>query len=135
MNRVTKFGMLNKKLEDSLARHYLEEVGIDFELYSKLPERLSEEKLVKIQIAKLLALKPLILILDEPTSEIDIISKKEICMLLKKIKKEMSIILITSEMEDMMELFDRMLVMNKGSIVAELTGVECNPKNIIRYFN
>ncbi len=135
MNRVTNLGMLNKKLEDSLARRYLEEAGIEPELYSKAPERLSEEKLVKIQIAKLLAIKPLILILDEPTSEIDIIGKKEICMVLKKIKKEMGIILITSEMEDMMELFDRMLVMNKGSIVAELTGVECNPKNIIRYFN
>jgi ABC-type sugar transport system ATPase subunit len=123
-NRITKHGILNHNLEDYLAKYYLEQVGINPNLYNKKLDCFSEGSQVKIEIAKILAIKPHILILNEPTFGIDIISRKEICDLLNAIKKEMGIILISSEMEDVIELFDRLLVMNNGHIVAEMTGCE-----------
>ena len=87
----------------------------------------------KVVIAKWLAMKPNILIMDEPTRGIDIGAKSEIYALMRKMTEQgMSIIMISSEMSEVMPVSDRILVMHEGSISGELTAEEVTRNNIMQ---
>ena len=87
----------------------------------------------KVVIAKWLAMKPNILIMDEPTRGIDIGAKSEIYALMRKMTEQgMSIIMISSEMSEVMQVSDRILVMHEGSISGELTAEEVTRNNIMQ---
>lgn len=75
----------------------------------------------KIVLAKWLALKPRVLLLDEPTRGIDIGAKEEIYLLMEKFAREgMAVLFVSSEMEEVMGMADRTLVMHEGRITGEL---------------
>nr|XP_061811999.1 ribose import ATP-binding protein RbsA 3-like [Nerophis lumbriciformis] len=75
----------------------------------------------KIVLAKWLALKPKVLLLDEPTRGIDIGAKEEIYLLMEKFAREgMAVLFVSSEMEEIMGMADRTLVMHEGRITGEL---------------
>ena len=87
----------------------------------------------KVVIAKWLAMEPNILIMDEPTRGIDIGAKSEIYNLMRKMTEQgMSIIMISSEMAEVMQVSDRILVMHEGSISGELTAEEVTRNNIMQ---
>ena len=75
----------------------------------------------KVAIARGLMTRPKVLILDEPTRGVDVGAKKEIYQLINKFKQEgLSIILISSEMPEVMGMSDRILVMHEGRISGSL---------------
>jgi ribose transport system ATP-binding protein len=75
----------------------------------------------KIVLAKWLALKPKVLLLDEPTRGIDIGAKEEIYLLMERFASEgMAVLFVSSEMEEIMGMADRTLVMHEGRITGEL---------------
>ncbi|MDE1482564.1 ribose ABC transporter ATP-binding protein RbsA [Xenorhabdus bovienii] len=77
----------------------------------------------KVAIARGLMTRPKVLILDEPTRGVDVGAKKEIYQLINQFKKEgLSIILVSSEMPEVMGMSDRILVMNEGGISGEFSG-------------
>jgi ribose transport system ATP-binding protein len=86
----------------------------------------------KVAIAKWLATKPKLLLLDEPTRGIDIGAKREIYQLMNEWTAQgISILLITSELPELLALSDRVIVMHRGMITAELSRAQATPEGIL----
>ena len=87
----------------------------------------------KVVIAKWLAMEPNILIMDEPTRGIDIGAKSEIYALMRKMTEQgMSIIMISSELPEIIGTCDRVYVINEGQIAGELGKQELTQEGIMR---
>lgn len=101
------------------AKEALKLVGLDESYYKRSPFELSGGQKRRVAIAGVLAMKPRMLILDEPTAGLDPMGRKEILELIKSLREEtgITIMLVSHSMEDVAEYVDRILVMNKGSIV------------------
>ncbi|KHT63501.1 sugar ABC transporter ATP-binding protein [Photobacterium gaetbulicola] len=86
----------------------------------------------KVAIAKGLMTKPKVLILDEPTRGVDVGAKKEIYQLINQFKSEgMSIILVSSEMPEVLGMSDRILVMHEGKISGEFMAEEADQEKLL----
>lgn len=118
---------LSKKESELRAFEALELVGMDPNLFYCSPLELSGGQKRRAAIAGVLAMKPEILILDEPTAGLDPQGRREILNLLKMLHEETknTIILVSHSMEDVAEYADRVVVMNEGRIVYDDT-----PRNI-----
>ena len=87
----------------------------------------------KIVIGKWLALKPRVLLLDEPTRGIDVGAKQEIYALLEQLAADgVAILFVSSEMEEILRLSDRALVMHQGQITGELRREELSEEAVMR---
>lgn len=110
---------LSKKEVELRAYHALKQVGISDEYFYQSPFDLSGGQKRKVAIAGVLAMKPEVLILDEPTAGLDPKGRQEILSMIKKLQQEMGItvILVSHSMEDVAEYVERIVVMNKGKIL------------------
>ena len=111
-------------------KHSMESVGLDYEEYKdKSPFELSGGQKRRVAIAGVIAMKPEVLILDEPTAGLDPGGRDEIFDLIKKLHREnnMTIILSSHSMDDMAKLAQTIIVMNRGKI--EFVGT---PKEVFR---
>ncbi len=109
---------LSKEEVETRAKEALEQVGLDEHFYRQSPFELSGGQKRRVAIAGVLAMKPEVLILDEPTAGLDPRGRDEILdeiSLLHK-QKKMTIILVSHSMEDMAKYADRLLVMNHGEL-------------------
>ncbi len=87
----------------------------------------------KVVLAKWLSLEPKLLIFDEPTRGIDVGSKAEIYELMRKLAESgIAIIMISSDMEEVLNVSDRVAVMHEGTITGVLERDECSEENIMR---
>ena len=114
---------LDKEEVEKRARDALSRVGIPEELYKQSPFELSGGQKRRVAIAGVLAMKPEILILDEPTAGLDPKGRREILDQIKQLQKEtgMTILLVSHSMEDVAEYVDRIVVMNRGKIIYDNT--------------
>jgi ribose transport system ATP-binding protein len=121
-NRLrTGFGFLNVKGEAELTQQYREKLNIRTPSILQLVNNLSGGNRQKVSIAKGLAVSPEILIIDEPTVGIDVLTKSEIHDLIWELsQKMMSIIVISSDMPEIIQLADRILVFREGGILGEI---------------
>ena len=88
----------------------------------------------KVLLAKWLATNPRVLILDEPTRGIDVGAKAEIYTIINELAKQgLAIILLSSEMQEVMNMSDRMLIMNEGRITGELDHKDYSQEKILKY--
>ena len=88
----------------------------------------------KVLLAKWLATNPSVLILDEPTRGIDVGAKAEIYTIINDLaKRGLAVILISSEMPEVMNMSDRMMIMNEGHITGELDHTEYSQELILKY--
>ena len=118
-------GLIDAKAETELARDFRARLEIRTPSLKQLVANLSGGNKQKVNIAKWLAANPKILIIDEPTVGIDIKTKYEIHELIWKLAEDgISVILISSDMPEIVRLADRILVFKKGRIVGELTNTK-----------
>ena len=116
------FGPKNLGLSDEETEKSVKEslalVGMGEEYYNKSPFELSGGQKRRVAIAGVLAMKPEVLVLDEPTAGLDPYSRDEILGNIKKMHEQLGItvILVSHSMEDISRLADRILVMNKGGV-------------------
>lgn len=110
---------LDKKEAELRAFDALRKVGLPAELYYQSPFELSGGQKRRAAIAGVLAMKPQVLILDEPTAGLDPRGKEEILKQIKRLQTEtgMTILLVSHSMEDVAEYVDRIVVMNRGRIL------------------
>ena len=110
---------LDKEEIEKRARDALGRVGIPEELFKQSPFELSGGQKRRVAIAGVLAMKPEILILDEPTAGLDPKGRREILDQIKQLQKEtgMTILLVSHSMEDVAEYVERIVVMNHGTII------------------
>ena len=109
---------LSKEAAEEQAKAALTLVGMDASFYKRSPFDLSGGQKRRVAIAGVLAMKPQILILDEPTAGLDPQGRKEILELISGLRRDtgITIVLVSHSMEDVAEYVDRMIVMNKGSV-------------------
>lgn len=107
---------LSQEEAEARAKEALEIVGLDESFYKQSPFELSGGQKRRVAIAGVLAMKPEVLILDEPTAGLDPKGRDEILDRIAELhkKKHMTIILVSHSMEDMARYADRIIVMNQG---------------------
>ena len=122
---------LDKKEVELRAYDALKKVGLPDELFYQSPFELSGGQKRRVAIAGVLAMKPDVLILDEPTAGLDPKGRDEILGLVKKLQKEtgITILLVSHSMEDVAEYVDRIIVMNQGSVLFDDI-----PRNVFAHY-
>lgn len=122
---------LEKKEVELRAYAALKQVGIADEYFYQSPFDLSGGQKRRVAIAGVLAMKPEVLILDEPTAGLDPKGRDEILEQIAKLRKEtgMTVILVSHSMEDVAKYVDRIIVMNKGKIMDDDV-----PKEVFRHY-
>lgn len=129
------FGPLNQGLSKNEAGirafEALNSVGLPEDLYYQSPFDLSGGQKRRVAIAGVLAMKPEMIILDEPTAGLDPKGRDEILNQIAKMHKErgITVVLVSHSMEDVAKYVDRIIVMNQGEVM--LDGI---PKEVFRYY-
>lgn len=126
--------MLNFLKEKKKANDFIDHLSIKTSSDNIPAKNLSGGNQQKIVLAKWLATNPQVLLLDEPTRGIDINAKAEIYELMKKLAQEgMSIIMVSSELPEILAISDNVLVMTDGSIAAHIPIEEATETTILQY--
>lgn len=122
---------LDKKEVELRAYEALKQVGIKDEYFYQSPFDLSGGQKRRVAIAGVLAMKPDVLILDEPTAGLDPKGRDEILDQIAKLREEtgITVILVSHSMEDVAKYVDRIIVMNKGSVLFDDV-----PKEVFRHY-
>lgn len=122
---------LDRKEIELRAYDALKKVGLPDEFFYQSPFELSGGQKRRVAIAGVLAMKPEVLILDEPTAGLDPKGRDEILHQIKKLQTEtgMTILLVSHSMEDVAEYVDRIIVMNQGKVMYDDT-----PRNVFKHY-
>jgi ribose transport system ATP-binding protein len=119
--------------EQALTQHYVRRLSIQTPSFEQLIVNLSGGNQQKVVLAKLLAANPQVLILDEPTRGIDVGAKTEIYRLMSELaRQEIAILMISSEMPEILGMSDRIVVMCEGAVTGELSRGEATQANIMK---
>ncbi|MEY8334011.1 energy-coupling factor transporter ATPase [Lachnospiraceae bacterium 47-T17] len=129
------FGPMNQGLDKNAAElrafEALRSVGVPEELFDQSPFDLSGGQKRRVAVAGVLAMKPEVLILDEPTAGLDPKGRDEILDRLARLHAEnrITVVLVSHSMEDVAKYVERIIVMNQGSVMYDDA-----PKNVFRYY-
>ena len=131
-NRISRKGILRKKLKKNFLNTFFSKLDIRPNDPEKPARDFSGGNQQKAILAKWMAIEPTIMILDEPTRGIDIGAKAEIYKLMDNLsKKGCSIIMVSSEMTEIIGMCDRVIVMAEGRVTAELDRTEFSQERIM----
>ena len=133
---LSRFGLINSGERLKALNTKVKELGIKFSMPEAAVKMLSGGNSQKVVLAKWLLVNPKVLILDEPTIGIDVIAKNSIHTLIKSLAENgMSIIMISDEVQEVLQNCHRILVMSKGRIVFEFTPDQITDKELLEKFN
>ncbi len=118
INRL--FSFKYSRLEIECAKHSLQKVGMDGFLNSKI-SNLSGGQRQRVMIARAICSHPKLLILDEPTSSIDVQGQKEIYSLLKKLNESITIVVVTHDLTVISKYANRVLYINRSGYMHDLS--------------
>ncbi len=123
IKKATRFGLVLKRAEMALVSSSLQRMSLRFRSYDQPVGTLSGGNQQKVVLAKWLATNPRLLILDEPTQGIDVAAKAEVHRIVSDLAEHgLAILLISSDMPEVLGMSDRVLVMRRGQLVAEFSG-------------
>ncbi|MDR2019899.1 MAG: sugar ABC transporter ATP-binding protein [Treponema sp.] len=132
--RISILGFRNFKQERKDSVEYIKRLSIKIANLEQRILNLSGGNQQKVVLSKALVTKPAILILDEPTRGIDVGAKAMIYRLIRELRNDgISILFLSSDVNEMPLVCDRLLVLRAGKIVKELAGHDIITKNIINY--
>ena len=133
LGKVERHGLLDAIRERDLAADFVKRLRIRTPSAGQLVRHLSGGNQQKIVLAKGLATEPKVLLLDEPTRGIDINAKREIYQLLDGLVADgLGVVLVSSELPEILALADRILVISEGRKTAEFSRAEANEENIMK---
>lgn len=125
---------VDKKKENDIVNKYVKEMSIKTPSTDQLVGNLSGGNQQKVVIARWLATEPKVLILDEPTRGVDVAAKAEIYLIMNKlVNSGVSIIMISSELPEIINMSDRVMVMANGSVSGQLVRGEFTQEKIMHY--
>ncbi len=126
-------GFLNREIEKSDSSKMIQEMRIRTPSDAQTAQFLSGGNQQKVVIGKWLSVAPRILLLDEPTRGIDIGAKEEIYGLMEKLAAQgMAILFVSSEMEEVLGMSDRALVMHEGQFTGQLSRAELTEEAVMQ---
>ncbi|MDQ0338597.1 D-xylose transport system ATP-binding protein [Caldalkalibacillus uzonensis] len=133
LKNITNWFMLNFNEEIKSSEHYKDALRIKIPSLETKVRNLSGGNQQKVVFGKWLMTRPKVLILDEPTRGIDIGAKYEIYNIMHRLVDEgVAVIMISSELPEILGMSDRILVMNEGRIVKELSKHEATQEKIMK---
>ena len=132
---ITRFSFLQNSRMVSIANDYVRRLSIKLSGISQMVRQLSGGNQQKVIISRCLSTQPSILLMDEPTRGIDVGAKAEIFKILKKLKNDenKAIIVISSELQEVVAECDRVIVMCSGRISGVLKGDEITKENVLQH--
>ena len=133
MNQLNRLGFIDRKREMEIAIDYKKSLNIKTPNLEKIVGELSGGNQQKVVIAKWLMMSPKILILDEPTRGIDVGAKSEIYRLISELAaKGVAIIVISSELPEILGISDRLITMHEGSVSGEFITEKTNSAEVMQ---
>lgn len=133
LNRITKFGFINGKKNAALAEQYRQELRIKVPSVGQMVVNLSGGNQQKVVLAKTLAADPDVIIFDEPTKGIDVGAKQEIYNLMNALAaRGKAIIMVSSDMEEILGMSDRIIVLHDGMVAGELQRSQFSQENVLQ---
>ena len=134
LSRTSKNGFLRLAEEFRLTREYTSRLDLRAASLDSSVGNLSGGNQQKVVIAKWLATQPKIIVLDEPTKGIDIGSKAAVHEFMAELASQgLAVIMVSSEIPEILGMSDRVIVMREGRMVAELEKEDLNPETLVRY--
>lgn len=132
LKRITQASFIKENEEKKLADDAIKQFSIRAYSSEQLANKLSGGNQQKVVVGKWLASEPRILIMDEPTRGVDVGAKSEIHRIMSQLAVEygLAILMISSELPEILGMSDRILVMREGQIVAEFSRAEANQEKI-----
>jgi rhamnose transport system ATP-binding protein len=132
LDAVSRNGLIDNERERNLARQYVERLRIKAPSIYTETGSLSGGNQQKVAVARWLAINPEVLVLDEPTQGVDIGSKSEIHQIMGDLAEQgMAIVMISSELPEILGMSDRIAVMHAGTIAGVLSRAEATQEKIL----
>lgn len=132
LNQLSRWRVISQQKESSFTQEKVNQLRVKASSIEQLVRNLSGGNQQKIVIGKWLGIAPQVLILDEPTRGVDIGAKKEIYQIMNELAdKGVAIIMVSSELPEVLGMSDRILVMHEGQISAEFTREEADQEKIM----
>jgi rhamnose transport system ATP-binding protein len=132
LRRLSRFGLVRSSAERGFAADWALRLQIKYGRLSNPVSSLSGGNQQKVVLAKWLARRPRLLIVDEPTRGIDVATKAEVHRLLDELAGEgVAILMISSELPEVLRVADRIVVMREGRLVAELDHAGASEERIV----
>ena len=133
LGKVSKHGVLNMDAEVRYSKKYLEDMHTKMPNIEVAANTLSGGNQQKVVLAKALMSEPKVMILDEPTRGIDVGAKYEIYKIMNElVDRGVVIIMISSEMEEIFGMSDRIIVLANGEITGELNAKEATQERVMQ---
>ncbi|HEV7931504.1 MAG TPA: sugar ABC transporter ATP-binding protein [Actinomadura sp.] len=130
--RLSRFGVVSSARIDRLVETFMRRLRIKAESPRQRVGELSGGNQQKVLLARWLAMRPRVLLLDEPTRGVDVGTKAEMQELLDELAVDgLAVLLISSDLEELVAGCDRIVVLRDGAIVAELSGPEITEEGVI----
>ena len=132
---ISRGGFINTQAVSKMTNEYIEKLSIKCSSIKQMVGGLSGGNQQKVILARVLSTDPRILLLDEPTRGVDVGAKAEIYDLLKNLRKvdNRSLVVVSSELPEIILLCDRVLVMRNGRITGELKGDDIKEEKILQF--
>jgi rhamnose transport system ATP-binding protein len=132
LGNLTRFGALDFRRERELAADYTRRLGVKTASIRSLVSTLSGGNQQKVALSRWLLTKPTLLVLDEPTQGIDVGAKSEIHELMTELAEQgVAILMISSELPEILGMSDRIAVMHGRTIVSVLDRAEATPERVL----
>src|SRR3954454_5834540 len=133
LHAIGRMGVIGSGAERELAGDWAERLKIKLHRFSDPVGFLSGGNQQKVVLGKWLATSPKLLIIDEPTRGIDVGTKAEVHRLMSELAGEgLAVLMISSELPEVLGMADRVLVMHEGRLVRELSGDEADEESVVR---
>ncbi len=134
LRRISSGGVLSRGAEDRLVRDYVGKLGIKTASTRQAVENLSGGNQQKVVLSRWLATNPKLMMLDEPTRGVDVGAKAEIHRVIEGLVGQgLGVLLISSELPELIAMSDRVYVMRAGRIEAEFAGADIEEQTIMRF--
>lgn len=130
--KISKMGVINSRKQNAIVKDYIDKLKIKTPTMNQAIRNLSGGNQQKVLLARWLCMNPKLVIMDEPTRGIDVGAKAEIEALIQELASNgISVLMISSEMDELERNCDRVVVMREGRKLAELKGLEINQPKIM----
>jgi rhamnose transport system ATP-binding protein len=132
LSQISRWGLIDRTAENTLAESFVKQMGTKTASIQSPVGTLSGGNQQKVALSRWLATKPKVLILDEPTQGVDVGAKSEIHRLMGDLAKQgLAIIMISSELPEVLGMSDRIIVMHAGQITGELDRASATPQRVL----
>ncbi|MBO8141192.1 MAG: sugar ABC transporter ATP-binding protein [Firmicutes bacterium] len=133
LGELSRGGWLDRRREQELARRQVERLQVKTPSVNSAVQNLSGGNQQKVLVGKFLIARPKVLILDEPTRGVDVGAKAEIHRLIVDLAAQgMAVLVISSDLPEVLALADRVIVMRAGQVAGELSRDEATEESIMR---